>query len=246
MLERLKAIFKVKEQQDFREQQNYRELYTQPPISFAEDYPDVPKPNSPLSPEWLAVQWVGGTLHGEQMPGLAMALLEAGYDTPMLRRLAGEIAHCRADVEELVEKVFRELGVASPKSEREVKLLRTRQIAREVIAGKRNAWAAASELVIRIWHRKTAEIPDLQIISELRDDLDWDAINYDKLPELTSKELTSKLIPAFARLGARQPTEKRLITFGLLQGKGWIADDFDGPLPEEILAQFEGREPNQS
>jgi len=35
--------------------------------------------------------------------------------------------------------------------------------------------------------------------------------------------------------------EKRTINFGALQGKGWIADDFDAPLPDEILAQFEGR-----
>jgi prevent-host-death family protein len=28
--------------------------------------------------------------------------------------------------------------------------------------------------------------------------------------------------------------------FGALEGKGWIADDFDEPLPPEILAQFEG------
>jgi len=32
--------------------------------------------------------------------------------------------------------------------------------------------------------------------------------------------------------------EKRPIRFGLLEGKGWIADDFDGPLPDEILAAF--------
>lgn len=28
---------------------------------------------------------------------------------------------------------------------------------------------------------------------------------------------------------------------GLLKGQGWIADDFDDPLPDEILAGFEGR-----
>jgi prevent-host-death family protein len=29
---------------------------------------------------------------------------------------------------------------------------------------------------------------------------------------------------------------------GLLQGKaGWLADDFDAPLPDDILAGFEGR-----
>jgi prevent-host-death family protein len=36
--------------------------------------------------------------------------------------------------------------------------------------------------------------------------------------------------------------EKRPIQFGLLEGKGWIADDFDAPLPDDILAGFEGRE----
>ena len=35
--------------------------------------------------------------------------------------------------------------------------------------------------------------------------------------------------------------QKRLIGLGALEGQGWIADDFDDPLPDEILAQFEGR-----
>ena len=35
--------------------------------------------------------------------------------------------------------------------------------------------------------------------------------------------------------------EKRVINFGALEGKGWIADDFDDPLPEEIQKYFEGR-----
>jgi prevent-host-death family protein len=36
--------------------------------------------------------------------------------------------------------------------------------------------------------------------------------------------------------------EKRPLIYGLLQGKGWIADDFNDPLPDDILAGFEGRE----
>jgi prevent-host-death family protein len=36
--------------------------------------------------------------------------------------------------------------------------------------------------------------------------------------------------------------EKRVYRLGLLEGKGWIADDFNDPLPDEILAQFEGRD----
>lgn len=43
-----------------------------------------------------------------------------------------------------------------------------------------------------------------------------------------------------ARLTTLKP-EKRSLVLGLLEGKGWIADDFDAPLPDEILAGFEGR-----
>jgi prevent-host-death family protein len=43
-----------------------------------------------------------------------------------------------------------------------------------------------------------------------------------------------------ARLTQLVPA-KRPIVFGLLKGKIHVADDFDAPLPEEILAEFEGR-----
>ena len=43
-----------------------------------------------------------------------------------------------------------------------------------------------------------------------------------------------------ARLTRLQPS-KRPIRFGLLEGKLTIPDDFDAPLPDEVLAGFEGR-----
>jgi prevent-host-death family protein len=43
-----------------------------------------------------------------------------------------------------------------------------------------------------------------------------------------------------ARLTALN-TQNRLTGLGALKGKGWIADDFDAPLPDEIQALFEGR-----
>ncbi len=43
-----------------------------------------------------------------------------------------------------------------------------------------------------------------------------------------------------ARLTSLKP-QKRTYRLGLLEGKGWIADDFDAPLPDDILALFEGR-----
>jgi len=41
-----------------------------------------------------------------------------------------------------------------------------------------------------------------------------------------------------ARLTQLEPAKKP-IRFGGLKGKIWIADDFDDPLPPELLAEFE-------
>jgi prevent-host-death family protein len=45
----------------------------------------------------------------------------------------------------------------------------------------------------------------------------------------------ARLLPYAPKREARQP--------GLLKGKIWIADDFDDPLPEEIMAAFRGERP---
>jgi len=47
-----------------------------------------------------------------------------------------------------------------------------------------------------------------------------------------------------ARLVATKRTaaKKKLRRMGGLKGKGWIAEDFDAPLPDDILAAFEGRD----
>ncbi len=44
-----------------------------------------------------------------------------------------------------------------------------------------------------------------------------------------------------ARLTSLEKKQKRLTGLGALRGKGWIADDFDAPLPDHVLAEFEGR-----
>lgn len=44
-----------------------------------------------------------------------------------------------------------------------------------------------------------------------------------------------------ARLTTLSSKEKRSINFGALEGKGWIAEDFDAPLPDDLQALFEGR-----
>jgi hypothetical protein len=127
-------------------------LYTDAPQSWAISYPDVPPPDGPNSPIALAARWASHDLYGEKMPEIALDLLEAGFDTPALRRLAGEtLIKSTADAEPLVSRVFGELGVPYPLNENDARLWVTRQVSREVISGIRNPWAAASHLEIAIW-----------------------------------------------------------------------------------------------
>lgn len=46
---------------------------------------------------------------------------------------------------------------------------------------------------------------------------------------------------AAVRLVRVEPAAKRPRRFGLLKGKFEIPDDFDAPLPDDVLADFEGR-----
>jgi hypothetical protein len=177
------------------EEDAFRDLYTSPPESSLDTYPDVPPPDSPISPIMLVARWASGDLYGEDMPGIAADLLEAGVDTPSIRCLAGELQiRCRADAEPFVMGMFRELGVVYPLPKEDAQLVVSRQIAREVIAGKRNAWAAASHLEFAVW----GWIPgneELATIFTIHDEIDWDAQYRRPL-----SQLTKDLLDTFAKL----------------------------------------------
>jgi prevent-host-death family protein len=79
----------------------------------------------------------------------------------------------------------------------------------------------------------------------VRTDISVAALHLTRLVELvaTGEEIViakagkpvARLLPLEPRREPRQP--------GLLKGKIWIADDFDDPLPEEIMAAFRGERP---
>ena len=108
-----------------RDRSDLRTIYADSPESAAPMFPEVPAPGDPLSPTLLASRWVSGDLRGEDMPGVAADLLEAGYDSRSLRRLAGEMQASNSEaLEPLAGAVFSELGVNYPMSEREARLSR--------------------------------------------------------------------------------------------------------------------------
>ena len=178
-----------------REVRDLRTLYTDPPSSVANEHPEVPPPDAPLSPMILAARWAAHDLYGEDMPGIAADLLEKGFDSPALRRLAGEMQIDNSEAAEpLVGRMFRELGFLYPLKDHQAKLIVSRQVAREVIAGHRNAWSAANYLEIAIW----SWVPfnaDLTEIFSINDEIDWDPQYRRSL-----SDLQCALIAAFVRV----------------------------------------------
>lgn len=109
------------------------------------------------------------------MVEIAADLLEAGYDSPGLRRLAAENEiQNRADAEPFVARALRELGVPYLLSKKYASLVVTRHIAREVIAGKREPYAAARHIEIVLWNRKAAT-EELECLFGLNDEFEWEA-----------------------------------------------------------------------
>jgi hypothetical protein len=153
------------------------------------DYSNVPPPDPSLTPILLAARWVSHDLHGEDMPAIAADLLEAGYDTPALIRLAGAMQiQSNADAEPLVSKAFQELGVPWPLSEVQAGLITTRHIAREVVAGKQDPYHAASHLEIVLWNRHPVTA-DLEFLFMLNDEFSWDSEHQRYVPAILQDQL---------------------------------------------------------
>ena len=177
-------------------------LKLDPLRSWSDQYPDVPTPDSGMSVQLIAARWTCRDIYGEDMPRIASELLEAGFDSPTLRRLAGETdAHCTADVEPPVAKVIREFGFPYPMPDEQAQLIFARQLAREVIAGRRDPWSAAHDLEGAMWGKRPKN-GYLASISVLNDEWTWDGEAQRYVPISTDE-----LIETFARLGSMSDAE---------------------------------------
>jgi hypothetical protein len=152
-------------------------------------------PQSKLDPVLIASRWICGDLLPEDVPNIAIELIEAGHEESSVCRVAAEFhVNSRDDVETLLKRMFSELGVEYPISLENARQTVARQIAREVVANKKDPWTAATQLdrIAPHWETKNKNILDVYCIA---DEADWDPGD-----GRSGSKLDLELLQAFERL----------------------------------------------
>jgi len=148
-----------------------------------------------LDPVLVASRWACGDLLPENIPQVAVGLIEAGYEHPTVYRVAAEDRiYSRDQVEPLLARMFSALGVAYPMALKNARQTVARQIAREVMAGLKNPWSAAMQLDRIVPHWET-EDQNVWAIYGIADEVDWDS-GFGR----NISTLEAELIEAFTRL----------------------------------------------
>ena len=118
-----------------------------------------------LDPGKLAVEYYFGDLQYWKLPKLACDALEAGWDGPALRRLAGLATRSDREIleEDLradeIDSAFREMGVDAPISKDEARLILAVESASRAMDGRSNVFDEATHVRIHLcWF---SDPPDL-------------------------------------------------------------------------------------
>ena len=104
----------------------------------------------------VAAKWALGRVASEALPRIAVDALEAGLDTPSLRRLAGELHPLLAETGPLFEEVLWELGVAIPDKSRAA-LFIAKSYSTQITEGSLSPYEGARE----IWQIELAVVTKL-------------------------------------------------------------------------------------
>ena len=88
-----------------------------------------------FDPKIFAALWYARQLFPESVPEFASSALEAGFDGPALRRLAGLIRPTSVDVDPLLETALTEIGCTKPLSSEQALIELGRQVARQIVEG---------------------------------------------------------------------------------------------------------------
>ena len=127
-----------------------------------------------MNTDTLLAKHVLGLLPVEALPGIALDAIQAGYDSPSLRQLAGASEYDTEEAHRLFGKAIQELGLPIPQAP-EGGLTLARDIAREVVSGAIAPYEGAK----RIWDQIYTRLPELKqlkpfvgLASEYEDDLE--------------------------------------------------------------------------
>lgn len=93
----------------------------------------------------LQSHWRVGSIRAEDLHKAATELLEAGIESPALVRLAGMMGASSADVEPVVEEVFREGGLA-PVDDRTARWRVAYETARQIVSSEVSPLKGATQL----------------------------------------------------------------------------------------------------
>lgn len=101
-------------------------------------------------------KYVLGSLLSDDLPRVALEALEAGYDSPSLRQVAGASGADPRDINDLFIRALTELRIQMP-SPADAALSLARQIAGEVVQGTISPYEGAR----RIWFDVYVRFPEL-------------------------------------------------------------------------------------
>ena len=89
-----------------------------------------------FNPDLFVAKWYCSKVGPEDMPAFAADALEAGFDGPSLRRLAGLIKPTSRDVGHLFERALREIGTIKVQSGEQAIIFLSRLTAMDIVEGR--------------------------------------------------------------------------------------------------------------
>ncbi len=98
-----------------------------------------------MNPKIIAARWALGQLPSEQLPRIALQWLEAGWDSPTLRILAGETNPIMSEVGPMFNDVLEELNISLPTSTEAVARL-VSEVAQQIVDGAVTPYDGASQI----------------------------------------------------------------------------------------------------
>ena len=89
-----------------------------------------------FNPDLFVAKWYCSLLYPEEMPQFAADSLEAGYDGPALRRLAGMVKPTSTDIGDLFSQSLTEIGTVTVQNAEQAAIVLARMTARDIIEGR--------------------------------------------------------------------------------------------------------------